>query len=186
MEKDLNGVVFRVKGLVCALNALDVREILAGTDWRPLSVEGEVGDYLKIRGKTARVWDLGPTFGFPPAVPEGVNCFVTVEAPALRQGSGQGSDRNHLVAFWVDSVLELVNVPAGNLKSIPPSFAEIPASYLQAAFDYQGEPAYLLNLLEILKAGFPGGKEWTLEDKQLKPVYSRQSTVGSKALNPNF
>ncbi len=156
MEKDFNGVLFRINGYSCAIDALEVREILGGTEWKPLSVEGESGAFLQVRGKAAKVWDLRQTLGFEPATREGVNSFIAVQA------AGGG---NRLVAFWVDLVLELVNIPGADVKPMPPSFMEMPASFFRASFDHDRGPIYVLNLPEVLKAGFPEKKELALEDK---------------------
>jgi len=157
MEKDFNGVLFRINGYSCAIDALEIREILGGTEWKPPSVEGEPGAFLQVRGKVAKVWDLRQTLGFEPAAREGVNSFIAVQAP--------GDDRNRLVALWVDLVLELMAIPGRELKALPGSFTEMPARYFRAFFDQDGVPVYVLNLPEILKAGFPDEKELALEDK---------------------
>ena len=157
MEKDFNGVLFRINGYSCAIDAFDIREIVGGTEWKPLSVEGETGAFLQVRGKTAKVWDLRQTLGFSPAVREGVNSFIAVQAP--------GGNRNRLVAFWVDTVLELVAIPSGNMKALPSSFGEMPAAYFQSFFEQDGGPVYVLNVGEVLKSGFPEEKELALEDK---------------------
>jgi chemotaxis signal transduction protein len=157
MEKDFNGVLFRINGFTCSIDAMEIREIVAGTEWKPLSVEGESDAFLQIRGKTAKVLDLRQRMGFPPASLEGVNSFIAVQSP--------GGDRNRLVALWVDMVLELANVPGKDLRALPDSFSEMPSRYIQAVLDYNNEPAYVLKLAEILKAGFSGEREMALKDK---------------------
>ncbi len=157
MEKDFNGIVFRINGFSCSIDALEIREIVAGTEWKPLSVEGESGAFLQVRGKVARVLDLRQRLGFSPAVMEGINSFIAIQAP--------GGDRNRLVALWVDQVMDLVNVPLGNLRAAPASFTEMPSKFIRAVFDSNDEPVYVLNVREILKAEFPGERELALKDK---------------------
>lgn len=147
MERDFNGVVFRINGIGCALDALEIREIVGGAQWQPLTMEGENGSYMQIRGKTARVVDLRETFGFTPATPEGLNSFIAVQAP--------DGDRNRLVALWVDSVMELLNVPWDRLRPLPPSFRELPAKFFRGMFEENSEPYYILSVRDILDAVLP-------------------------------
>ena len=157
MEKDFNGIVFRINGLSFSIDAIEIREIVAGTNWKPLSVEGEPGAFLEIRGKVARVLDLRRKLGFSPSVMEGINSFIAVQAP--------GGNLKRLVALWVDEVLELVNVSGNNMVPPPPSLAGIPSRYLRVSFEYNGEPAAVLNLPEILKEDFSMESELALQDK---------------------
>jgi chemotaxis signal transduction protein len=157
MENTFNGVAFRLRGSSYAIEALTIREIVGGAKWEPLSVEGELESFIQIRGKVARVVDLGERLGFQAALKEGLNSFIAVQAP--------GGDRNRLAALWVDVLLDLVQVPMEKLKACPPGFRSIPAKYLQAFIEGEAQPICVLNLDEILRDVFLGEKEPALENK---------------------
>ena len=154
MEKGFNGVVFRLQGLSFAIDALAVREIVGGADWKPLSVEDESDRFIQVRGKAAFVVDLRVLFGFSPSTGEGLNSFIAVEA--------SGSDRNRLAALWVDTVLELVHVPGGQLKA--PDRSEIPLKYVRALFQNDETVVHVLKVEEILEQAF-SGRALALENK---------------------
>jgi len=154
MEKGFNGVVFRLQGLSFALDALAIREIVGGADWKPLSVEGESERFIQVRGKVAFVIDLRELFGFSPSTGEGLNSFIAVEAP--------GGDRSRLAALWVDTVLELVSVPGSQLKA--PDRSEVPLKYVRALFQKDEVTVHVLKVEEILENAF-SGRALALENK---------------------
>ena len=140
MEKVFNGVMFRLNGSTCVIDAMAVREIVGGAQWAPLTMEGEGSSFIEIRGKAARVVDLRELFGFSPASGEGLNSFIAVQVP--------GGDR--LAALWVDTLLELVHVPAGQMRGAEGS--EIPVKFVRAIFDNDGVPVHVLRTEEILES----------------------------------
>lgn len=147
MEKPFNGILFRLNGLCCAVDAMDIREIVGKTDWKPLSVDGEPDGFIQVRGKAARVVDLREKFRFPAISKEGRNSFI-----AVRQSDGDGGC---LAALWVDTVLDLVNIPGEDLAGRPSALNEIPAEYIRSSFPYNGETVYILKVEELLKNDIP-------------------------------
>ncbi len=155
--KDFNGVTFRVNGTVYAVDALKIREIVGGAEWKPLSVEGESQSFIQLRGKTVPVLDLREKFGFVSLPTEGLNSFITVQGP--------GSDRGSLTALRVDAVLDMIKLSGPDLKPLPESSHEAPARYLQAHFSREEESGYVLHVESVLEEGFSRTPELLLENK---------------------
>jgi len=157
MENSFNGVTFRLCGEVFAVDALRVREIVGGADLQPLSVEGEDKNFIQVRGKTVPVMDLRQKFGYPTLSKEGLNSFIAVQV--------NGNDRDHLMALWVDAVLDIVNVASQKLTALKGPLGEVPPRYLKAAVEGHGDLVYVLELDEVLGENVPEEKELVLENK---------------------
>ena len=155
--KEFNGVTFRLNEVVYAVDALKIREIVGGAEWKPLSVEGESQSFIQLRGRTVPVLDLRVQFGFPSLPTEGLNSFIAVQGP--------GSDRGSLTALRVDAVLDIIKLSGQELKPLSGASYEAPTAYLEACFSRGEESGYVLHVEEILRAGFSRAPELLLENK---------------------
>src|SRR5271170_7547960 len=96
-----DGITFRLNGMVFAIDALKIREVVGGAEWLPAEVEGGTQSSIQVRGRVLQVIDLRRLFGFPSLEKIGMNSFIAVQVP--------GADRNHLAAIWVDALLEMIH-----------------------------------------------------------------------------
>ena len=157
MDKSFNAVTFRLQTNTYALDALKVRGIVGGQVWKPLSLDGEGQSFIQVRGQTTPVLDLRRKFGMPEISKGGLNSFIAVQSP--------GVERDRLVALWVDEILEIINVPEEELKTVPDSFQGMPAHYLQAMIRGPEGAVYVVNVEEVLSTGFSDGRGLAMENK---------------------
>jgi purine-binding chemotaxis protein CheW len=151
---EFNGVLFRLEGVLFAIEAIRIREVLGGVDLQPLYVSGQSQGFLQSRGRTLPVVDLRTVFTLPPIRREGPNSFIAVQA----------GEPGKVVALWVDSVVEMLAVPPAELKPLATQVADVPGEFLSSMFIRGDEAVYILNLDRLLSS--PGGFEG--ENPELK------------------
>ncbi len=144
-----DGVIFKLHGMALAVDALKVREVVGRAEWQPVNEENQ--SLIQTRGRLIPVVDLRRLFGFSSLEKDGMNSFIAVQIP--------GADRNQLAALWVDSLLEMIHVPQGELKAVPGAIGGVPAHFLQAVFEKDGESIYVIQTDEIVREEFSGEKE---------------------------
>jgi purine-binding chemotaxis protein CheW len=147
--KAFDGIIFKLHGMVLAVDALKVREVVGRAEWQPAEEENQ--NFIHTRGRLIPVIDLRRLFGFSSLSKDGLNSFIAVQAA--------GADRNQLSALWVDSLLEMIHVPQGGLKAVPGAIGGVSAHFLQAVFEKDGEPVYVIQTDEIVREEFSGQKE---------------------------
>ena len=133
---DFNGIVFRLAGVLFAIEAIRVREVLGGVDLKPLYVSGQSQGFLQSRGRTLPVVDLRTALGLPSAAHEGPNSFLAV----------QTGEPGKVMALWVDAVVEMVTLPPAELKPLTGPVDVVPPGYLMSMFIRGDEAVYLLNM----------------------------------------
>jgi chemotaxis signal transduction protein len=157
MENFFNGVTFRLYGETFAVDALSVREIVGGMQLKPNSTEGEGQNSIQVRGKEVPVLDLREGFGFPAHVQEGLNSFIVVQRSK--------EEKNNMTALWIDTVLEIVQVPAKELKPLTDRGGDISPRLIKAVMEKDGVPVYVINVDEILGVDLPEEKELVFEKR---------------------
>jgi chemotaxis signal transduction protein len=146
-----DGVIFRLNGMSFAIDALKVREVVGGAVWKVAEGDGETQRYIQARGRVIPVVDLRQLFSFPSLEKNGMNSFIAVQLP--------GAEASQLVALWVDSLLEMVHVPAGELMAISDDVEGLPVRFLQAVMVKDGEKVFIIRTDEILNEKFSNEKE---------------------------
>lgn len=146
-----DGVIFRLHGMIFAIEALKVREVVGGAVWQPAEGEGGIQSSIQTRGRVIPVVDLRRLFGFPSMERSGLNSFIAVQLP--------GGDRSRLAALWVDSLLDMIHVPPGELKAVPDLMESVSPRFLQGVAEKDGEKIYIVQTDEILREEFFEGKE---------------------------
>ncbi len=148
---DFNGVIFRLAGVLFAIDAVRIREILGGVDLQPLYVSGQSQGFLQSRGRTMPVLDLRTAFALPPVHREGPNSFIAV----------QSGEPGKVIALWVDAMVEMIRVPSAELKPLTAPVSDIPSGFLTSMFIRGDEAVYVLNLDRVLSApeSFEGEKQ---------------------------
>jgi purine-binding chemotaxis protein CheW len=144
-----DGIIFKLNGMALAVDALKIREVVGRAEWRPAGEENQ--NFIETRSRLIPVVDLRLLFGFSSLEKDGLNSFIAVQGP--------GGDRNQLAALWVDSLLEMIHVPLGGLKAVPGAIGGVPSHFLQAVFEKDGEPVYVIQTDEIVREEFSGEKE---------------------------
>jgi purine-binding chemotaxis protein CheW len=148
MNSVFDGVTFRLHGMVFAVDALKVREVVGGAEWLP---EGDDQSSIQTRGRVMPVVDLRQLFGFDSLEKGAMNSFIAVQVPG--EGPGQ------LAALWVDALLNMIHILPGGLKAAPGSVGEIPARFFQAVLEQDGETIYVIQTDEIVREDFSGDKQ---------------------------
>ena len=77
-----------------------------------------------------------------------------------------GVDHNGLAALWVDTLLEMIRVPAGELEAAPISVGGVEGRFLQAVLERGEERIYIIKTEEIVREKFS-------DEKQFNKVASR-------------
>jgi chemotaxis signal transduction protein len=65
MSNAFDGVTFRLHGLIFAIDALKVREMVGGAEWMPATGEDGTQNTIQVRGRMIPVVDLRKLFGCP-------------------------------------------------------------------------------------------------------------------------
>jgi len=148
MNSAFDGVTFRLQDMVFAIDALKVREVVGGAEWLT-----EVDDRgaIQTRGRVMPVVDLRQLFGLDSLEKGGMNSFIAVQMP--------GGDRGQLAALWVDALLDMVHILPGGLKAAPGSIGGIPARFLQAVLEKDGQTIYVIQTDEIVREDLSGDKQ---------------------------
>jgi len=150
MNSAFDGVTFRLHGMVFAIDALKVREVVGGAEW--LSERDDQGS-IQTRGRVIPVVDLRQLFGFDSLEKGAMNSFIAVQAP--------GGDPGQLAALWVDALLDMIHILPGGLKAATGSIGTIPVRFLQAVLEMDGESIYVIQTDEIVREDFSGDKQLT-------------------------
>lgn len=129
-----------------AIGILRIKEILeyaelTAVPMMPRCVRG----VINLRGAVVPVLDLASRFGGAQAVPTRRTCIVIVEIQA-------GGEATQDLGVIVDSVNEVVEIPAGEIEP-PPNFGtRIPENFIEGMGKVAGKFVIVLNVDRVLSA----------------------------------
>ena len=139
-EETRQFVVFRLFREWFGVEISKVKEVIrAGKITYLPSSPKHIAGIVSLRGNILPVADLKTVFGLPHSEPTGKQRIIAVESGTLEMG------------FWVDEVIESVEVPA---KRIEPALVTIPAEeskYIDGQCQVGGKLIALVNVEKIVE-----------------------------------
>ncbi|MDN5346725.1 MAG: purine-binding chemotaxis protein CheW [Clostridia bacterium] len=133
-------VVFQLAGETYGVDIGNVHEIIrmqpiTDVPRAPEFVEG----VINLRGRIIPVIDLHKRFGLPPAEETGSTRIMVVEVAGMTVG------------MIVDSVSEVLRLPAENIEPPPPMISGVDVAYLRGVGKWGEKLIILLDLNRVLK-----------------------------------
>lgn len=126
------------------IQILKVREIIRITDLTKVPCLPEyMRGVLNLRGKVIPVADLRLKFGLGAGTQSDRNCIVVVELK---------SETTSLMGLIVDSVEEVVNIPAGDIEPPPDFGLGFQADYILGMAKVKGTVKTLLDISKVIQA----------------------------------
>jgi purine-binding chemotaxis protein CheW len=129
------------------LDILVVREIIGIIDITPLP---RTPDYVKgvinLRGKIIPVIELRQRFGMPTVEYTDETCIIVVDVPV--DGEGEGESR--LMGVVVDTVREVLDIPAAAIEPPPEFGCNVPIDYITGIGRIKGTVVVLLDTSKVM------------------------------------
>jgi len=134
-------------GRVCyAIGILRIKEIIEYADLTAVPMMPDcVRGVINLRGAVVPVLDLAARFGGAPAVPSRRTCIVLVEVRA-------GEEASQDLGVIVDSVSEVVEIPAADIEPPPSIGTRIPGSFIEGMGKVAGKFVVLLDVDRVLSS----------------------------------
>ncbi|WP_024301648.1 chemotaxis protein CheW [Pseudogulbenkiania sp. MAI-1] len=140
-------LTFTLNAEVFAVGILNIKEIieygqLTEIPLMPAFIRG----VINLRGAVVPVIDLSARFGAPPTAVARRTCIVIVEMHHLVDGSAARQD----IGILVDSVNEVLEIPAGEIEPPPAFGAHIRADFIRGMGKVAGSFVIILDLDRVL------------------------------------
>lgn len=134
-------VTMRLDKQLLGVDVTHVRDVLVQQPVTPVPLaSAEISGALNLRGRIVTVIDLRQRLGLPVRDAQAKGMFVVVEV-------------NHeLYSLTVDSVGDVLTVPASEIDNAPVNIGECWKSVSEGVCKLEGELLVLLDVLHLLKA----------------------------------
>ncbi|QOJ01917.1 MAG: chemotaxis protein CheW [Phycisphaeraceae bacterium] len=127
------------------LDILAVREIIGLIDVTPLP---RTPDYVKgvinLRGKIIPVIELRARFGMPSVKYTDETCIIVVDVPT------EGEAESRLMGVVVDTVREVLDIPAASIEPPPEFGCSIPMDYITGIGKVKDKVVVMLDTAKVM------------------------------------
>ncbi len=132
-------VTFRLGDETYAINVMQVREILRVPEIAPVpGAPDYVLGIINLRGSVVTVVDTCKRFGVPSGEPTESTRIVIIEV------------EKNILGILVDAVMEVVNLRASDIESVPNVGNEEGSKYIQGVYSRDGKILILIDLNMLL------------------------------------
>ena len=140
VELNDNFIIFKINDLLCALNCMDVQEIIrenkgiTSIKRAPGYIEG----VINLRGEIVSVLDLAVLFDFKENIKKDSASIIVVNF------------EGECFGFLVSEVLDIISDGHGSVENSPAVPTGMKKEYLKGVFDMDGQLVSLLNVGAVL------------------------------------